>query len=105
MRQFAATIPDDITILPGHGRIFETFHGRLASYQIHHDGRLEKLLGGFDGAPKSLYELLKVLFPRVLSPRDFVFALGETHSHLNYLIYEGKVQKNATAAVTIYQKI
>ena len=90
---FVDHLPDDIQVLPGHGRTFENFHERIAGYKTHHQGRLDKLLNGFDGEPKNLYQLLKVLFPRDLSPRDFVFAMGETHSHINYLVEDGRVKK------------
>lgn len=97
-------IPNDVTILPGHGRTFDDFHGRLASYLTFHDNRLQKLLDGMSDQPQSLHELHKILFPRELSPRDYVFALGETHSHVNYLMYQGVIRKLAGADM-MYQKI
>ncbi|HEY1095804.1 MAG TPA: MBL fold metallo-hydrolase [Alphaproteobacteria bacterium] len=105
MRQFAKDIPDDITLLPGHGRSFDGFHERVANYQTHHENRLAKLMTGLeDGTARTLYDLLKILFSRDLSPRDFVFALGETHSHINYLMYDGKVTKIEGKPYTLYQK-
>jgi glyoxylase-like metal-dependent hydrolase (beta-lactamase superfamily II) len=106
MAHFATTLPDDITLLPGHGRSFSGFHERINSYRVHHEGRLDKLMAGLqqDGA-KTLHQLLEVLFPRVMSPRDYVFALGEAHSHINYLVHAGKVRKDTSKPVFQYQVI
>ena len=91
---FSDNLPDDITLLPGHGRSFTGFHDRINSYRTHHQSRLDKLQGGLmDGTSKNLHQLLKVLFTRDMSTRDYVFALGETHSHINYLVHQGKVRK------------
>jgi glyoxylase-like metal-dependent hydrolase (beta-lactamase superfamily II) len=105
MRQFARDIPDDITLLPGHGRIFEGFHERVAGYQTHHENRLQKLLDGMDADTSyTLHELHKFMFTRELTPRDYVFALGETHSHVNYLVYESKLRKITSTPHTLYAR-
>ena len=83
-------IPNDVQVLPGHGRPFDNFHEKIANYNIFHEKRLQKLYDGMIDEPQSLYQLLKILFPKDLSPRDYVFALGETHSHVNYLVNDGK---------------
>jgi glyoxylase-like metal-dependent hydrolase (beta-lactamase superfamily II) len=87
------TVPNDVTVLPGHGRPFENFHERVAAYNTFHENRLAKLLAGLTAQPQSLFSIVKILFPKELSPRDFVFALGETHSHINYLLATGQMQK------------
>ncbi len=102
---FADNVPNDVTLLPGHGRMFDGFHDRVATYRTHHQGRLDKLFNGFDGEAKTLQQLLKVLFPRDLSPRDYVFAMGETHSHLNYLIGESKIVQLAERPLYLFQKV
>lgn len=90
-------IPNDVTILPGHGRPFDDFHARVASYNTFHENRLNKLWSGMTDGDMTLYELHKILFPRELTPRDFVFALGETHSHINYLVSQGRALRVDTA--------
>jgi glyoxylase-like metal-dependent hydrolase (beta-lactamase superfamily II) len=91
--QFPQLVPDDVTILPGHGRPFVEFHARVSTFGAHHEGRLNKLRNGMNYIPMDLYQLTKILFPRELSTRDFVFALGETHAHINYLLSLGEVEK------------
>lgn len=91
--RFPQIVPDDVTILPGHGRPFEHFHERVSTFGPHHENRLNKLRAGLLDEPQNLYTLMKVLFPRELSSRDFVFALGETHAHVNYLLALGEIEK------------
>jgi glyoxylase-like metal-dependent hydrolase (beta-lactamase superfamily II) len=91
--KFPALVPNDVTILPGHGRPFDDFHARVATFAPHHEGRLNKLRGGITDKPQNLYQLMKVIFVRELSARDFVFALGETHAHVNYLLATGEIEK------------
>ena len=86
-------VPNDVTILPGHGRPFDDFHSRIGTYIPFHENRLNKLRAGLTGELQSLHELVKVLFVRDLSPRDYVFAIGETHSHINYLIGLGEMER------------
>lgn len=90
---FPKLVPDDVTILPGHGRPFVEFHQRISTFGPHHETRLNKLRNGITHSPTDLYQLMKVLFPRELSTRDFVFALGETHAHVNYLLATGEIEK------------
>ena len=101
MVYFAEQLPDDVTLLPGHGRPFTGFHERVAGYRTHHEGRLKKLLDGLkEGEPKTLHEISKIMFTRDLSIRDYVFALGEAHSHINYLVATGEAVRLPGRAFT-----
>jgi glyoxylase-like metal-dependent hydrolase (beta-lactamase superfamily II) len=91
--KFPELVPNDVTILPGHGRPFDDFHARVATFAPHHENRLNKLRNGITDQPQNLYQLMKTLFTRELSPRDFVFALGETHAHVNYLLARDEIEK------------
>src|SRR5690606_4267946 len=97
-------VPNDVTILPGHGRPFDNFHERISGYIPFHETRLDKLRAGMTGDVQTLHDLVKVLFTRNLSARDYVFAIGETHSHLNYLIGLGEVERLAGETIA-FRKI
>lgn len=101
---FPQLVPNDVTILPGHGRPFQDFHARVATFAPHHESRLNKLRTGMGDGIYNLHELMKMLFPRELSARDFVFALGETHAHVNYLMYRYEI-KNIPDKMFLYSKI
>lgn len=100
---FLRALPDDVMILPGHGRPFVGFHERVAGFTPHHEKRLNVLRSALNDTPQSLYELMKIIFPRDLSHRDFVFAMGEAHSHINYLLARGEA-KLLPGAAFLYQK-
>lgn len=91
-RVLPTIIPNEVAVLPGHGRPFEDLHGRLASYLTFHENRLNKFRAGLTGEDQSLYELTKIIFVRDLTPRDLVFAIGETHAHANYLVSIGELE-------------
>jgi glyoxylase-like metal-dependent hydrolase (beta-lactamase superfamily II) len=97
-------VPNDVNVLPGHGRPFDNFHERILGYLPFHEGRLNKLRAGLTGDAQSLHELLKVLFPRELGPRDYVFAMGETHSHVNYLVSLGEVERRQDNTLMFHKK-
>lgn len=91
-RDLPRLVDNAVTLLPGHGRPFDDLHGRLASYLTFHENRLNKFRAGLTGDTQSLYELTKIIFVRDLTPRDFVFAIGETHAHANYLLSTGELE-------------
>lgn len=87
-------LPAELLVLPGHGRIFNDFRARCQNIIAHHVTRLEKLHQGALAANGTLrlYDLCKIMFPRELSATSTVFAMGEAHAHVNYLVAQGKLQ-------------
>lgn len=83
----------DIEIaIPSHGEPFPDVHLRIEEVQKHHMERLEKLVNMIS-VPKTAIEICDGLFNKKLSYHELHFALGETLSHLEYLIAEGKCEK------------
>lgn len=103
-RRLPELVPNDVTVLPGHGRPFDNFHEKINGYIPFHDKRLDKLRTGMTGEPQNLYELMRLLYTRELTPRDFVFAIGETHAHINYLVGLGEVRRVDNATL-LFQKV
>jgi len=83
-------------VLPSHGRPFRGLHRRLADLTSHHREQLDILVSHLT-EPKTADELLPVLFRRV--PRGFhrLLAIGETVAHLNYLVRQGALTRQADA--------
>lgn len=89
-------LPDDVLVLPGHGRPFFGLHGRIAELRRHHDERLDVLAScKLDGMTAA--EAMQVLFPRVLDMQQIGFALGETLAHLNRLRRLGRIGRTLDA--------
>ena len=95
------SLPDDVLVLPSHGKPFgaakgETAGGlkvRIKQLRDHHDDRLAETL---DTCVRSTTaaQLLPVLFKRELDLHQLTFALGETIAHLNFLWHAGTLKRD-----------
>ena len=85
---FRAYLPEDVLILPSHGRPFRGVHWRIDWLRDQHDERLATILGLID-QPKPAAELIEPLFPFEFDGHQLGFAMGEVIAHLNRLVYAG----------------
>ena len=69
---------------------FKGLHARLDALHHHHDNRLNQFL---DTCVRLMTakELSDEVFPLGLGPQNFIFAIGETMAHLNYLCRHGSI--------------
>jgi glyoxylase-like metal-dependent hydrolase (beta-lactamase superfamily II) len=85
-------LPDSVLVLPAHERPFFNLHQRLDQLEAHHRGHLALMLANCD-EPRTVLELMAVLFPRLSGRFDELMALGETLAHANYLVAEGSLER------------
>ena len=85
-------LPEDVLVLPSHGKPFRGAHQRVAQLEAHHAARFAELLQALD-TPKSAGDVLQVLFRRPLDAHQMFFAMGEAIAHLHYLYYAGKARR------------
>jgi len=85
-------LPEDVLVLPSHGKPFRGAHRRVEELQRHHESRLRELEQTLK-KPQSAAELLGVLFRRPLDAHQTFFAMGEAIAHLHYLYYAGRAQR------------
>jgi len=85
-------LPDDVLVLPSHGKPFRGAHPRVEQLEKHHADRLAELIESLK-TPKSAADLLGVLFRRPLDTHQTFFAMGEAIAHLHYLYYAGRAQR------------
>jgi glyoxylase-like metal-dependent hydrolase (beta-lactamase superfamily II) len=85
-------LPEDVLVLPSHGKPFRGAHARVAQLEKHHEARLEELLRSLT-QPRSAGDLLGVLFRRPLDAHQTFFAMGEAIAHLHYLYYAGQARR------------
>jgi len=83
-------LPQDVLVLPSHGRLFRGAHERVRQLTAHHHERLAETLAAC-ADPQSAADIIPVMFKRELDAHQTVFALGETLAHLHYLRDEGKL--------------
>lgn len=93
-------LPDDVLVLPSHGKPFGAAPGtraggikvRIEELRQHHHDRLADTLQACSN-PKSAAEVMPVLFKRQLDSHQLTFALGETIAHLNYLWHTASLKR------------
>ena len=86
-------LPEDVLVLPSHGKPFRGAHARVRQLEGHHQARFKDVLSSLEEKPKSAAELLGVLFRRPLDAHQMFFAMGEAIAHLHYLYYAGRAQR------------
>jgi glyoxylase-like metal-dependent hydrolase (beta-lactamase superfamily II) len=85
-------LPEDVLVLPSHGKPFRGAHERVKQLEEHHRDRLAELAQSLK-TPKSAAELLGVLFRRPLDAHQTFFAMGEAIAHLHYLYHAGRAHR------------
>ena len=86
-------LPDDVLVLPSHGKPFRGAHRRVSELEKHHQARFQDVMDSLKEKPKSAGELLGVLFRRPLDTHQTFFAMGEAIAHLHYLYYAGRAKR------------
>ncbi len=91
LRAIEQAIPHDALVLPGHQLPFYGLHDRLRELADHHEERCEFIAAACRTAPRSVAELVPVVFTRALDPHQLSFAFSEVHAHVNYMIARGEL--------------
>src|SRR5918992_16943 len=86
-------LPDDVLVLPSHGKPFRGAHRRVSELEKHNQARFQDVMDSLKEKPKSAGELLGVLFRRPLDTHQTFFAMGEAIAHLHYLYYAGRAKR------------
>ena len=89
-------LPEDCLVLPSHGLPFRGLHARIDQLIGHHQERLERTLEAC-AMPLTLAEVMPRLFDRTLDVHQLQFALGESLAHLNFLVGQGRLERQAGA--------
>ena len=90
LAELRGKIPEDVLVLPAHGKPFRGAHERIDAISAEHLKRLEKLHEHL-AEPCRVVDTFGVLFGRRVPAGHQVLATGEAISHLNYLLAEGDV--------------
>jgi glyoxylase-like metal-dependent hydrolase (beta-lactamase superfamily II) len=86
-------LPEDVLVLPSHGKPFRGAHVRVGELESHHEKHFAKLLEALKGKSLSAGDLLGLLFRRPLDAHQTFFAMGEAIAHLHYLYYAGRLKR------------
>jgi len=94
LRQLKDRLPEDVLVLPAHGRPFRGAHERLDALVEEHMTGLEKLLDMCD-EPRRAVDVFPALFKAKISDSNLIMATGESIAHLNYLLADGSINVEA----------
>lgn len=83
-----ALLPEDVLVLPAHGKPFRGAHARLEALRREHLERLEILLDN-GGEPRRAVDTFGDLFGRAITDSNRIMATGEALAHLHYLVAKG----------------
>lgn len=89
-----ARLPAATRVLPSHGPVFHGLRERARQLHEHHEQRLRALLEAC-ARPVTAAQVLPVLFNRTLDNHQMLFAMGEAIAHLNHLMHQGLVVRDA----------
>ena len=84
-------MPDDVLVLPAHGKPFRGVKVRLDELIEEHETGLDKLRK-FCDQPKRAVDVFPALFKSEITEGNLIMATGEAIAHLNYLWYQGELQ-------------
>ena len=85
LEKLKSIMPEDVLVLPAHGRPFRGAHRRLDELIEEHTVGLEKMLRLCE-SPVRAVDVFPALFKRPIDARNLVMATGEAIAHLNYLV-------------------
>jgi glyoxylase-like metal-dependent hydrolase (beta-lactamase superfamily II) len=85
-------LPDDVLVLPAHGKPFRGLHTRIEQLRAHHVARLDEVRAACV-TPQSAVDIVPIMFRRQLDAHQLSFAAGEALAHLHYLWYAGNLRR------------
>ena len=83
-----AELPEDVLVLPAHGKPFRGAHVRLKQLRKDHTDRLNMLVETAS-APRRAVDVFTTLFNSTINDGNRVMATGEAIAHLTYLCSTG----------------
>ena len=88
-----AGLPEDMLVLPAHGKPFRGLHTRIRQLHEHHAERLQEVLQACREKPMTACDIVPIMFKRELDAHQMSFALGEALAHLHALWFEGRLKR------------
>ena len=90
LHRMKSLLPDDVLVLPSHGKPFRGVKGRLDALIEEHEVGLEKLRQ-YCVEPQRVVDVFPTLFKSEITDSNLMMATGEAQAHLSYLLYEGEL--------------
>jgi glyoxylase-like metal-dependent hydrolase (beta-lactamase superfamily II) len=90
-------IPEDVLVLPAHGKPFTGAHARLEQLIDEHHCCLDEL-ENHCREPRRAVDAFPALFKSEIRDNNLIMATGESIAHLNYMIVAGRIERSTDGA-------
>jgi glyoxylase-like metal-dependent hydrolase (beta-lactamase superfamily II) len=90
---------------PGHGPTIERGSARAHQILLHHQRRLETMLGILTEGARTPWDIMQAVFRSNLSPLEERLAFQETIAHLEHLRRKGRVERNLVDVRWHYRRL
>jgi len=85
------SLPEDVLVLPSHGKPFRGARARLTQLISDHEHCLDKVLELCE-TPRNALELFPALFKARITEGNMIMAVGESLAHINCLLGRGQLE-------------
>lgn len=100
-----ARLPEDVLVLPAHGKPFRGAHPRIDALAAEHHAGLERL-EQLCRTPRRAVDVFPALFNSEIDRNNLIMATGESIAHLNYLVKRGRLESQTRDdGVTWYRSV
>ena len=94
LKRLRDLLPDDVLVLPSHGKPFRGIKHRLEALITEHEDGLDQLRM-LCQEPRRAVDAFPALFKGPVNDNNLIMAVSEAIAHLNYLVYEGEIEVRA----------
>ncbi len=102
LHKLRASVPEDVLVLPSHGKPFRGAYPRIDAMIREHEERLETLRTWCID-PQRAVDVFPALYRTRINDSNRIMAVGEALSHLNYLVRSGDLHTEYRDDTTWYQ--
>jgi glyoxylase-like metal-dependent hydrolase (beta-lactamase superfamily II) len=104
LQKLRAAVPEDVLVLPAHGKPFRGAHPRIDAMIREHEERLDTLRE-FCVQPQRAVDVFPAIYRSRIDDRNRIMATGEALAHLHYLVCAGELRAECRDQATWYQTL
>ena len=90
LRKLRASVPEDVLVLPAHGKPFRGAHTRIDAIILEHEERLEALRE-VCSSPQRVVDVFPSIYRTRIDDKNRIMATGEALAHLSFLVRSGEM--------------
>lgn len=102
LRHVKSQVPEDVLVLPAHGKPFRGAHDRIDALIKEHDDRLD-VLRDICREPMRVIDTFESIFKSDINDGNRIMAVGEALAHLHYLMANGEIEMDTKDDVAWYR--